>query len=30
MLHLFKKLTTQWLWGAYTHTNYYKNGRVKS
>lgn len=30
MLHLFKKLTTQWFWGVYTHTNYYANGRKKS
>ncbi len=27
---LFKKLTTQWFWGAYTHTTYYRNGKKKS
>jgi|UPI00030DE602 hypothetical protein len=30
MLKLFKKLTTQWFWGVYTHVTYYSNGRKKS
>ncbi len=30
MIRLFKKLTTQWFWGVYTHVTYYSNGRKKS
>ncbi len=30
MFKFFKKLTTQYLWGVYTHKTYYKNGKLKS
>ena len=30
MLELFKKLTTKWFWGVYTHVTYYENGKKKS
>ena len=30
MFKLFKKVTTQWFWGAYTHTTYYRNGKEQT